>query len=265
MNKPLRLMVIGAHPDDETLGMGGILAKYGHEGIETYVVTATRGQRGWFGDEVDYPGPEALGKLREAELCQAAQILGVKDVMILDYMDGDLDAVDAVQITRELAAHIRWVRPDVVVTFDPFGGYGHPDHIAISQYTQAAIIEAARMDEIAPAHQVPKLYYMTFTQDDLDVYESVMGELVMHIDGVKRRSTGWPEWAITTRVDAGDYWETVWQAVQCHQSQIPAYGVLHNLTETQHRQLWGRQTFYRVHSLVNSGRETEHDLFAGLR
>ena len=157
MNKSLKLMVIGAHPDDETLGMGGILAKYGAEGVETYVVTATRGQRGWFGAEADYPGPESLGRMREEELCNAIRILGVKDVMILDYMDGDLDQAPAATLIRELAAHIRWVRPDVVVTFDPFGAYGHPDHIAISQYTQAAVVEAARVDEIAPAHQVAQI------------------------------------------------------------------------------------------------------------
>jgi len=254
MKNALKLMVIGAHPDDETLGTGGILAKYAAEDIDTYVVTATRGQRGWFGAEESYPGPEKLGKRREDELCNATRILGVEEVMILDYLDGDLDTVDVSTITRELAAHIRWVRPDVVVTFDPFGAYGHPDHIAISQYTQAALIEATRPDEIAPAHQVAKLYYMAYSQADIETYESAMGELVMEIDGVERRATGWPDWAITTQIDAGDYWETVWQAVQCHRSQLPAYGVLENLTEAQHRQLWGTQTFYRAYSLVNSGR-----------
>lgn len=264
MKQPLKLMVIGAHPDDETLGMGGILAKYAAEGIETYVVTATRGQRGWFGPAADYPGPQQLGMIRENELCNAAWVLGVKDVMVLDFMDGDLDLPESAMIIRELAAHIRWVRPDVVVTFDPFGAYGHPDHIAISQYTQAALIEAARVDEIAPAHQVAKLYYMAFTQEDIAAYESVMGELVMHIDGVERRSAAWPEWAITTHIDAGDYWQTVWEAVQCHESQLPGYAVLQNLTEAQHRQLWGKQTFYRAYSLVNNGRAIEHDLFDGL-
>src|SRR5512141_1376581 len=87
----LRLMCVLAHPDDESLGTGGALAKYAAEGIETYLVTATRGERGWPGNPEDDPGLEALGRLREAELRCAAQKLGVCEVTLLDYVDGDLD------------------------------------------------------------------------------------------------------------------------------------------------------------------------------
>lgn len=75
----------------------------------------------------------------------------------------------------------------------------------------------------------------------------------------------WPEWAVTTRVDTADQWETVWEAVRCHASQIAVYQRLAELTPEHHAALWGRQTFYRVFSRVNGGRETEDDLFAGLR
>ncbi len=75
-NGTLRLMCILAHPDDESLGTGGTLARYAAEGIETYVITATRGQRGWFGPPEENPGLAALGQLREAELRAAAQALG---------------------------------------------------------------------------------------------------------------------------------------------------------------------------------------------
>lgn len=95
MTTPLKLMCVLAHPDDESLGMGGTLAKYAAEGVETYLVTATRGERGWFGEEKDYPGPEALGKMREAELLNAAKELGIREVNFLDYMDGDLDQANA--------------------------------------------------------------------------------------------------------------------------------------------------------------------------
>ena len=98
MEKTLRLMCILAHPDDESLGMGGTLAKYASEGIETYLVTATRGERGWWGQEKDYPGLKALGQTRERELRCAAEALGIRDVQILDYVDGDLDQAD----TREV-------------------------------------------------------------------------------------------------------------------------------------------------------------------
>ena len=68
MTEQLKLMVVLAHPDDESLGMGGILARYAAEGVETYLITATRGERGWFGDPAEYPGPTALGQRREQEL-----------------------------------------------------------------------------------------------------------------------------------------------------------------------------------------------------
>jgi LmbE family N-acetylglucosaminyl deacetylase len=140
MGKTLTLMCVLAHPDEESLGMGGTLAKYGAEGIETYLVTATRGQRGWWGDKKENPGLEAVGRVREAELRCAAQALGIRDVQILDYVDGDLDQADAGEVTHKIVRHIRRVRPDVVATFAPEGAYGHPDHIAISQLATAAVV-----------------------------------------------------------------------------------------------------------------------------
>ncbi len=86
------------------------------------------------------------------------------------------------------------------------------------------------------------------------------------VDGVEREAIPWPEWAITTRIDTREHWQTVWRAVQCHASQIASYGGLAALGPAEHRRLWGAtQTFYRVWSLVNGGREPEDDLFAGLR
>ncbi|MCB0171367.1 MAG: PIG-L family deacetylase, partial [Anaerolineae bacterium] len=138
-----KILAVLAHPDDETLGFGGTLARYAEMGIETHLVCATRGQRGWFGAPDDYPGPDALGVIREDELRQAAQILNLRSVHLLDYMDGDLDQAEPQSIIHQLATHIRRVRPEVVLTFDPFGVYGHPDHIAIAQFTTAAVVEAA--------------------------------------------------------------------------------------------------------------------------
>jgi hypothetical protein len=103
------------------------------------------------------------------------------------------------------------------------------------------------------------------TQLELDVYQAVFGDLVMHIDGVKRQATAWPEWAVTTRIDTADYWPQVWQAVSCHQTQLPGYELLRTLPAAQQQTLWGRQTFYRAFSLVNGGRELERDLLTGLR
>ena len=90
----LKLMCVLAHPDDESLGTGGTLAKYAAEGVETYLVTATRGERGRFGDGGERPAPDVVGRTREAELRAAAKELGVREVVVLGYPDGALDRGD---------------------------------------------------------------------------------------------------------------------------------------------------------------------------
>jgi len=97
------------------------------------------------------------------------------------------------------------------------------------------------------------------------VYQSIFGDLVMHVDGAERRAVGWPEWAITTRINTEAHWRRAWQAITCHKSQLPDYAALENLPEEQHKVLWGCQTYYRAYSTVNGGRQIEDDLFAGLR
>jgi LmbE family N-acetylglucosaminyl deacetylase len=269
MVNSLRLMAVLAHPDDEALGFGGTLAKCAAEGIETYLVTATRGERGWLGDERTYPGPEALGRTREAELAGSARVLGMREVQYLDYVDAELDQAHPAEAIAKIVGHLRRVRPQVVVTFDPYGAYGHPDHIAISQFALAAIVAAADANyaftDDATPHRVDKFYYRVDTEELLVVYQSVFGDLVMRIDGVERRGSGWPTWAFTTEIDTAAYWPTVWKAVKCHTSQLPSYAVLAHLSERDHRALWGTQRYYRAFSLVNGGRQKETDLFAGIR
>jgi len=262
-------MAILAHPDDESLGFGGMLAKSAAEDVETYLVTATRGERGWTGDERAYPGVEALGQVREAELRAAAQVLGIRSVELLGYLDGELDQANPSEVIAKIVGHLRRVQPHVVVTFGPDGVYGHPDHIAISQLTTAAIVEAASPHSpyaqyLAP-HRVAKLYYMAPGRDLLEAYQLAFGELAMRIDGEDRRAAAWPDWQMTTRIDASDHWRTVWKAVRCHQTQIPASHFLEHVTEVQHKMLWGFPTYYRAFSLVNGGRSVENDVFEGLR
>ena len=267
MTDNLRLMCVLAHPDDESLGMGGTMAKYASRGVETYLVTATRGERGWFGDEKEYPGMEALGKIREAELLGAAQELGIREVNFLDYIDGELDQADPVEATARIVAHLKRIRPHVVITFDPNGAYGHPDHIAICQFTTAAVLAAAdpgHSNTYAP-HRVAKLYYMAWPKGKFDAYESVFGELTMHVDDIARRTTPWQDWAVTTVIDTADYWNTVWKAVSRHKTQLVAYRQLEHLSPEHHKALWGTQEYYRAISLVNGGRTRETDLFEGLR
>lgn len=269
---PLKLMAVLAHPDDESLGFGGVLARYADEGVETSLVTATRGQSGRYKGHAretpEHPGEEGLASIREQELRAAAQTLGISDVTILDYRDQFLDQADAREAIRQIATHIRRVRPHVVVTFAPDGACGHPDHIAISQFATSAAVAAAdsRFDAGGGApHTVSKVYYLAWPVSMWAVYEEAFRKLVTRVDGVERQANPWPDWALTTVIDTRRWWPTVWKAVSCHESQVMAYARLKDVSEAGHEALWGRQSFYRVVSLVNGGRELETDLFTGLR
>lgn len=268
-------MCVLAHPDDESLGAGGTLARYAAEGVETYLVTATRGERGRFGDTPPEKRPpiEVVARARESELRAAADILGVRDVSLLDYLDKDLDRADPGEVISKIVYHIRRVRPQVIITFAPDGAYGHPDHIAISQFTGAAIVCAAdplyRYNGSAPdpsaVHRVAKLYYMAWPEEKWAAYQAAFKDLKVEVDGIERRATPWPEWSLTTCIDTSAYWPTVWRAIQCHRTQLTIYKKLEDLPDELHRGLWGTQDYYRVFSTVNGGRRKETDLFEGLR
>lgn len=269
----LRLMAVLAHPDDESLGFGGALARAAAEGIDVHLVTATLGQRGRLkgippGDP-GHPGPEAMAKLRESELRAAAAALGIRELSLMGHEDGALDQVDPREAIARIATHVRAVRPQVVLTFAPDGAYGHPDHIAICQFTTAALVVAADPAFSPPGaeapHAVSKLYYRVSPAEEWQVYQAVTKQLGMTVDGVTRGPVAWPQWEITTVIETRDHWPSVWKAVSCHQSQIGAYEKLGAAPPDQHEALWGRQHFYRVFSTVNGGRAVESDLFAGLR
>ncbi len=268
MPDALKLMGIFAHPDDESLGNGGTFARYAAEGVETSVVTATRGEHGWFGPESDYPGPAELGRTREAELKAAAEKLAIAEVSFLDYEDGLLDQADSSEVIAKIVAHVRRVRPQVAITFDPQGAYGHPDHMAICQLATSALVAAAdsRYDGLGDPHTVSKLYYMAFDRESWKTYESAFGDLVMTVDGEDRRAQVWEDWAITTAIDTAAYWRTAWDAIRCHRTQLHSYQALLDLPAADHEKLWGTHHYYRAYSLVGRrGRETERDLFEGLR
>ncbi len=270
---PLRLMAILAHPDDESLGFGGALARYASEGVETSLICATLGQRGRLhgkppGD-TEHPGPDRMAEIREAELRNAVEVLGIRDLTLLRYMDGAVDQVPARDAVEAIATQIRRVQPHAIVTFSPDGAYGHPDHIAISQLAMGAIVRAADASfdapgELAP-HAVSKFYYLITTAGSRKAYQEAFKRLVAHVDGVDREVNPWPDWQVTTVIDTLAQWEQVWRAASCHDSQIGAYEKLKTLSPEQHAALWGKQYYYRVFSTVNGGRAIESDLFDGLR
>jgi LmbE family N-acetylglucosaminyl deacetylase len=267
---PLRLMAIVAHPDDESLGMGATLARYAAEGVEISVVTATLGEAGRYRGlpqaHADHPGSERLAAIRKGELQAAIEVLGVRHLYHLGYEDQQLDRADPAEAAKRIAAAITDARPQVVITFGPDGAYGHPDHIAISQLTGAAIVRAAdAASGPTGPHAVSKLYFLAWPKDAWTAYESALRRLVSMVDGVERQAVPWPDWAITTVLDTKDAWQTAWRAVSCHESQVSAYERLGHLDDAHHHALWGRQCDYRVFSRVNGGRARETDLFEGLR
>ena len=269
MDNTLKLLAVFPHPDDETLGLGPTLAKYASEGVETYLICATRGERGWFDSEGPDPGWEGVARIREAELRCAADHLGLREVNFLDYVDGDVDQANSTEIISKIVAHIRRIKPHVVVTFPPDGSYGHPDHIALSQFTNAALVCAAddsyKDSDAQVSHRVSKFYYMVDAMDMVNAANETFGGISMDVDGVIRHHVGWPDWQITTRVDTEDFLEQVYEAVHCHKSQLPGYGPFAEKSPSELGIFYRTGTFYRAFSVVNGGRKVETDLFEGVR
>jgi N-acetyl-1-D-myo-inositol-2-amino-2-deoxy-alpha-D-glucopyranoside deacetylase len=145
------LLAVFAHPDDESLACGGLLARCAQGGAKVSLVCATRGGRG----RVDSTPEEReqLRQVRTAELLEAARVLGIGDVLFLEYHDGFLPWAERAEIEADIAAIVRRLRPDVVITFGEDGLYWHPDHVAVHERTTAAL---AALDDPAPA-----LYYVT--------------------------------------------------------------------------------------------------------
>jgi LmbE family N-acetylglucosaminyl deacetylase len=266
----LKLLVVFAHPDDESMGMGGTLAKYSSNGVDTHLICATRGERGWFGDPDSHPGFDVLAQTRTTELENAVKELGIKSLNFLNYMDGDLDQANHTEVIQKIVTHIRKIRPQVIVTFPPDGGYGHPDHIAIGQFTSAAVVCAADASyqdlENLSAHRTSKLYYMVDGESFVNLIAPFMGDMSFPVDDQLRGEFPWKDWMITTRIDTSEYCHAAWRAIQCHQSQLSTLGMLAEMHEDAAVAVLSMQgTFYRAYSLVNGGRKTETDFFEGLR
>jgi len=155
-----RLLGVFAHPDDETFCAGGTFARYAKDGAEIMVVSATRGQAGQIRD-ARVGTRRTIGAVREGELRLACERLGVAQVRCWDYADGGLAEADFAGLVSKVVQLIREFKPEVVVSFGPDGGYGHPDHITIS-----AAATAACQQELA-AHQPGRLYHAYFPPHDV--------------------------------------------------------------------------------------------------
>jgi LmbE family N-acetylglucosaminyl deacetylase len=159
---PRTLLLIFAHPDDETFLTGGTARKYASEGVRVVLATATRGESGKPGDP-PLCTPDELPAVREAELRRAAELLGIAELHLLGYRDRELAAAPPDRIREQLVGLVRACRPQVVVSFDPNGGNLHPDHVAISRFTIDAVTAAADRrwcPSSGPEHVVDRLVWI---------------------------------------------------------------------------------------------------------
>ena len=288
MNEPLTLMIVHAHPDDEVIGSGGTLAHYSDQGIETVLVTATLGEEGEIVvADMDTPENHArLAEIRLEELRKATEILGIKHQEFLGYRDSGMvgrpsnehpdcfHQADLAEATGRLVRLVRAYRPQVLVSYNAVGGYGHPDHIACHKVTLAAFEAAAdpaRYPEAGPAWAPLKLYEMSRPRE-----QAQQGWEQMRARGMKTpldnpdyditRFTV-PMAQITTALDVDTYRERKRAALLEHRTQIALDSPFFAMPEDIGRQWFGAEYFTLQQSRVPLPEHEgyEDDLFAGLR
>ena len=159
------LLLSFAHPDDETFYCAGTVLRYREQGVRVVLLCATLGERGSQG-RPPVCAAEELPAVRRCELDSALRILGIETVHLLGYRDQELAKAPPSEIRLKIAGYVRQYRPDVVITFDPNGGSGHADHVAISRFTNDSVNAAAdeRWDTGLPAYGVPRLLWTPGTQ-----------------------------------------------------------------------------------------------------
>lgn len=288
MTKPLRLVASLAHPDDETFGLGGVLAYYALRGVEVYVLCATRGEAGTVLDPSLLEGYASLAERREAELRCAAEALGLADVVFLGYRDSGMPGspdhahpqalVNAAEeeVAARLREHLERLRPQVVITFDPIGGYFHPDHIQMHRATTRAFFALRQDYEAGRTDWAPqKLYYHFFPRHRLRWLVRIMP-----LFGLDPRHRGTNrDIDLVAIAEASRHFRThacirygedvlarVQQAIQCHASQLhtPRLSWRERLF---HRLAFSRRPeahFMRAYPAWHPGDPVEDDLFQGI-
>lgn len=281
-----RLLIAYAHPDDESFGLGGLISKSVAEGVEVYLICATDGDVGTVAPE-HLEGYASIRELRLAELDRAAQLLGLTEVYKFHYKDSgmmnspDNDHPDCLwhvwqtrpqEVTRRVVEVIREVRPQVVMTFNKYGGYGHPDHIAIQRATTEAFRLAgdpAYTTGDQPPYQPQKLYYTNIPR-----WSVQLGIWLLRLRGQDPRRVGRNKdidiqaildhcEPIHTRVDIRDYYEAWDAASACHVSQGGGGG-FRVFPKWTRRFLAPYQGFTRVHPAPARDRVDEYSLFDGV-
>ncbi|GAB2724345.1 PIG-L family deacetylase [Kitasatospora kifunensis] len=276
-DRPLTLMAVHAHPDDEATGTGGVLGRYAAEGIRTVLVTCTDGGcgDGPGGIKPGDPGhdPAAVAAMRRKELEASCEVLGVSHLELLGYADsgmmgwsandlpGSFWSTPVDEAAARLAELMLRYQPDVVVTYDENGFYGHPDHIQANRITTAAL---------ALTGLAPKVYWTTAPRSKMEEFGRVMREFGADWEEEADPSgdgpladIGLPDEEITTWVDTTAFGSQKFDALLAHASQSENIFFL-KMGKERFTQLMGVETFVRVHDTTGAALP-ENDLFAGLR
>jgi len=271
------VLAVFAHPDDEAFGVGGALKMYADRGDKTALVCATRGEQGEISDPA-LATPETLGAVREAELRESCRILGIGDLSFLDYRDGRLAQANRAEAVGRLVRQIRRLRPQVLVTFDANGGYGHLDHIAIHEITGQAFAAAGdptvypeQIGEGLEAYVPRKLYYVAAPRGTMARISEQLVAMGMDFRPggdaatIPHEQMGTPDEEITTVIPLDDEaYHAKRAAWAAHRTQNPADGPLARLPEVAQRDLWGTERFVRAAPPAVPGQPIEDDLFAGI-
>lgn len=269
---PTAILGVFAHPDDEG-SAGGSLARYAAQGQRVYVACATRGD----GVDAKIADPslatrETLAHVRSQELACACETLGLQPPLFLGYQDGAVDEVPVDVAARDVAQLIRQLQAQVVITHDPGGGYGHPDHIAVSNFTTQAFALAGDpdVDLGVPPFAPSKLYYTAMPRSFLEKVPAFRDRRA-DIRGQQLTFVGVPDELITTAVAIVDYMDLKLQALSCHRTQfefdpetkLPKL-FLSSVPDEQRRALFGVERFVRAQSNVPDGKGVEADLLEGM-
>lgn len=278
-----RLLASLAHPDDESFGPGGTLALYADRGVEVHLICATRGDVGTVDPEY-LRGFDDVAELRQAELDCAVQALGIERLHMLDYRDSgmrgtrDNDHPEALatapldEVVDHVVRIIRTVRPQVVITFDPIGGYFHPDHIRMHEATVAAFHAAGdpnRLPDGPTPYQPQKLYYHTFSRRWLKWAVRLMPFLGQdperwgRNDDIDLTELTKYDFDIHAVIDVSESEDAKEMAAACHASQQEDADSRAGLLSWLQRASNRRENFSRAHPPADSS-VREEDLFAGV-
>lgn len=261
---------VHAHPDDEALSTGGTIARYADEGAHVVLITCTNGEVGEIAEVPELGSIEEikprLGEVRRDELVAACKHLGDIDLRMLGYHDSGMEGTpendaphafmntDLAEVTSKVEEIFREVRPDVVVTYNEYGAYGHPDHIRAHE----AAVAASR------AVGVKKLYYTAFPRSLMLAGREVWGDDGFSEEDIDRIGT--PDEEITTVIDTMAYVKRKIDALKEHRTQLGTIAPFLEIPEEIQAFALGAEHYVLIEpkNSGNPGATKEDDLFAGL-